>query len=567
MDVRCPECDTLYEVDTRQLRGSASTLKCSQCEHIFHMQAHAALIQENQRRWMLRSQPSGDIRYFVGFDELHRWILQGEAVKKDDISRTGKRWRTLGSIGEFMPIFQAVESISSINNARETPPSANAAPAVEQPPTKQAPATPSHSPVPPQPNNTGPKSSPRPRVGTSRQFAMPANQSPPSSKPPNRQPPSQNPAPARQGAPGQRPTRTHTPISSKARAVPPGPPRQGAADTPSRGQKAPPRAHLQTGAFGRAPGNDAQNDARQPTGEHQRADDQWSLGELPLGMAEGHEIDHRGREVSGAHAQPGRANERSGPYSTIDEAAGSSSSSRRNLTILTTVLLVLGVGAALYVVYPPFVEDIFGPKPALSGSSASPTPLADETPPSSTPQKPVISAKQKAEEAAIVEELNQLHAAIEAAHPGVDAALKRGSQKAEDAAKKAAEEAAREPSVDELLASANRALNSGNAARARKKFHKILDKDRTNSSAITGLGWSLLAMNRAPAAAAQFHKAIALNAGYGDAYIGLGKAERDIGNHQKALTAYQTYLDKFPGGSKASIARYQADKLKQALGQ
>src|SRR5690554_1191129 len=175
MDVRCPECDTLYEIDTRQLRGGASVLKCSQCEHIFHMQTRSALTQENQRRWMLRSQPSGDIRYFQGFDELHRWILQGVVGKKDDISRTGKRWKTVESIGEFSPIFQARESIASITEAREKQPSLELPPAAPaaQPPAANPPSSiPPRAPAPSRRlPHAQPEPPPRPRVETSRQFA------------------------------------------------------------------------------------------------------------------------------------------------------------------------------------------------------------------------------------------------------------------------------------------------------------------------------------------------------------------------------------------------------------
>lgn len=121
-------------------------------------------------------------------------------------------------------------------------------------------------------------------------------------------------------------------------------------------------------------------------------------------------------------------------------------------------------------------------------------------------------------------------------------------------------------SVESTLAEAHNALERGRANEARRLFHKVIDRDGQNSDAITGLGWALLNLGRADSAAAQFKKALHHNPSFGDAYIGLGHANRELGRPKKALDAYQDYLDRFPGGSKASIARYQAKQLKESLG-
>lgn len=237
--------------------------------------------------------------------------------------------------------------------------------------------------------------------------------------------------------------------------------------------------------------------------------------------------------------------------------------------IILTALLVLGAGAALYMVYPPFVENILGPKSSPNTPESSRTALADEASPANAPegaassQKEVDLATTEAANEALEAQNKNFIAALEAARPLINTALKTGSKKAEDAAPKEPKQL----SVNALLASANSALKAGKSEQAREQYHQVLSRERSNSSAITGLGWSLIALNNAPAAAAQFNKAIALNPSYGDAYIGLGKAKRDMGDPQGALNAYQGYLDKFPSGSKASIARHQADKLKLAIGQ
>lgn len=516
MDVRCPECDTLYEIDTRQLRGGASVLKCSQCEHIFHMQTHSALVQENQRRWMLRSQANGDIRYFQGFDELHRWILQGVVDKQDDISRTGKRWKTLASVGEFMPMFQARESIASITEARKKEPSRDLPPAA---PAAAAPATTPPRATAPQRRSpqTQPEPAPRPRVGTTRQFAL-APDSP--AGPPNA-------SPQRTHGPPPR-IRTRTPLSPNARSAPAGTPHPARA--PSRPHPSAPRT-------------------RAPRAALPPAEDEWSLGELPPGIPDDRDFDPRLPAPSAQHP---------GVDFDLDTAGAST---RRVMPIVLTALLVLGAGVALFALNPPFLENILGPKDAPEDASSAGAPTSESAP--STAPEALDPGAQGADAKALAAQHQKRLSALHAATPKIDAALTLSAE----TARKAVPAEPKPLSINQLLTNAKRALDTGQPEQARKQYHAILARDRTNSSAITGLGWSLIALNRAPAAAAQFNKAIALNPSYGDAYIGLGKARRDMGDPQGALEAYQTYLTKFPSGSKASIARFQADKLKLAMGQ
>ena len=116
MDVRCPQCQTLYELDDGQVRRKAVTLKCSQCQHVFRLESASSVVQENQRRWMVRRKKEGDILYLNTFDVLHEWIMKQEVREEDEISRTGDTWATLGEIGEFLPMFQVVASISALES-------------------------------------------------------------------------------------------------------------------------------------------------------------------------------------------------------------------------------------------------------------------------------------------------------------------------------------------------------------------------------------------------------------------------------------------------------------------
>lgn len=118
MDVRCPQCQTLYELDDGQVGERAVTLKCSQCQHVFRLGGRAPVSEENQRRWMVRRKAEGDILYLNTFDTLHDWIMKREVRDEDEISRTGGKWVPLGDVGEFQPMFQVVESIAQLGSEK-----------------------------------------------------------------------------------------------------------------------------------------------------------------------------------------------------------------------------------------------------------------------------------------------------------------------------------------------------------------------------------------------------------------------------------------------------------------
>lgn len=181
MDVRCPQCQTLYELDSSQLKSKVVTLKCSQCQHVFRFESNSKVVQENQRRWMVRNLDSGDVHYLSSFDVLHQWIMEGKVTRNDEISRTGDKWTLLEEIGEFMPIFQVVDSISSIAagsaKAKSSSPDKEVARAAEADQAAASTQGESSSPLPPSPHapadpgesNADPDES-RERVPTSIQY-------------------------------------------------------------------------------------------------------------------------------------------------------------------------------------------------------------------------------------------------------------------------------------------------------------------------------------------------------------------------------------------------------------
>lgn len=152
MDIRCPSCQTLYEFNEERLKRGPVNLKCSQCGHIFRVESRQRSTS-SARRWMLRRHTSGEMLYFKGLNTLQKWIVERKVTRDDEISKTSKKWKRLGDIGELASFFQVADSIPSMHQTptRQMPAMIRSdAPApqrvqtahVEAPPSQ----TPAHSP-------------------------------------------------------------------------------------------------------------------------------------------------------------------------------------------------------------------------------------------------------------------------------------------------------------------------------------------------------------------------------------------------------------------------------------
>lgn len=496
IDVRCPQCATIFELDERQMRGGAATLQCSVCEHLFRIESSQRIPeQENHRRWMVRTRQRGDILYFTGFDTLHRWIIERRVSLQDEISRTGSRWTKLEQVGEFAPIFQVVESISMLTGGQSPP--------AEAPPSRA-----------PQLNTP----TPAPKQHTVQQFAQPrqplpkpqqAMQAPQAPRP---QPPQPQPQPPQQP---QRAPHHATP-------VPPSP-RQG---TPAPSPRQTPLAQPQLAA---------------PPAASDEAS--WSLDQLvPATQLQG---------------------ERFGADEDDVEVEVQAPKRRAPLMIMSLLLLVgLGVGAFM-------AKDQLMALLAPPAPTSTPATAISETP--VKPKPPAEASAPDAAQAALMQAYDVAAGAMLEAHLlKVTSSEQEAQLKLALAISHAQEEAAKEaspPDAADLIKKGDRAFSRDKYDQARGFYHQALELESRNTNAITGLGWSLFMMGKTDAAIAQFQRAIHVNEGHEDAYIGLGKAERSRGRLKQALDAYEDYLRRFPSGKKASIAKYQRDQLKQALGQ
>lgn len=466
MDVRCPQCQTLYELDDAQVRRKAVTLKCSQCQHVFRLETRSAVSQENQRRWMVRRKDDGDILYLNTFDVLHEWIMKQEVQGDDEISRTGDSWATLGEIGEFLPMFHVVASITAL----EGDPVEEANPEVSSIAIRVPERSESKTP------GSRPKAKQKPhreRVRTAIQFGG--------------EQPATRPEPMRT----EEITKRARPSQVTPHDLPPGP---GAAD---------------------------------------------SADEQPAAASRSGELGAR-LDMSQEMERPNAP------------AAGGSGGSR-GIIAFVGVIAVFGIGAYFFVTG----SDMLKPEPAppdvvTIGEAAD----AGEAAPDPT----VLVGRASA---VALEAVRQENDAIwtlwhDTASKPFYVAL--------DTAYAAADEASVGVEVDEILKRARVSLENGKLIEANRGFRVVLAKDGANPAAVTGLGWTLLAQGHADQAAQQFLGAMKLDENYGDAYIGLGSAYRNLGEYRKAYNAYDLYLGRFPRGDKASIASYQMDQLRKQLG-
>lgn len=532
MDVCCPQCQTVYEVEELNAYSAAISLQCSQCSFVFRFSAPGRSIEENQRRWMIRSSAQGDILYFNTFDVLHRWIMDGSVSGEDSISRTGKRWMALRNIGEFAPIFQTVESIAKIADTRpgkpesvtKTGPKPVASGLDEEIVTKVIPS----SQVLPQSQLQPP---PRVQGGQGESIK-------------NHTLPYGVAAAARQSTTGE--FRSLTPASTTHT------PRPTVSSAPQQSQSAQHRAVPRAAA--------AVDYVDYPAAPVQK-EDAWSFGDsLPE------------TELSQ------RANsEQTRTWGFYDvHAARRRSRRRRTIIAVVAVCVISGLGAAAYFGQEPLQQwwsSAFASRDVIKlGDLAAAEELQEQ--------------EQKSDELSVDSVLSGV--AVKASHDTssqqIFAALSSADEKQKQHHQEAQTQAARatkkqnkaevpdEPAVkgndlQSILENARRMLESGKPAQARQLYHQAARLDPQNAEAIAGLGWSLLALGNADSARAQFRRAKYRDPSFDGSYIGLGRAERDLGNLDEALKAYEDYLNRFPDGPQVSIARYQSDELKRQLGQ
>jgi predicted Zn finger-like uncharacterized protein len=112
MDVTCNRCDTVYEFEAGLIAPSGTTVKCTECGHLFKVYRPAPPHEPpgesaaRQRSWRVRT-ADGTTHTLESLAELIRAIGTGQFAADDEISRTGQVWKRLGGIAELATLFDA----------------------------------------------------------------------------------------------------------------------------------------------------------------------------------------------------------------------------------------------------------------------------------------------------------------------------------------------------------------------------------------------------------------------------------------------------------------------------
>jgi len=175
MDVTCNRCGTSYEFEEGLVSSTGTTVKCTQCGHLFKVHrasseaptAVAAAPSASEAappgsRWRVR-RTDGSLHTLASLAELTSLIAAGQFRRDDELSRTGQVWKRLGEIHELANLFEG-----GAHGSRTTDPPAP--PGLPPPPTasERRGLEPRTTAPPPRPRRTSPPE----RVDTPRGFEV-----------------------------------------------------------------------------------------------------------------------------------------------------------------------------------------------------------------------------------------------------------------------------------------------------------------------------------------------------------------------------------------------------------
>ena len=113
MDVTCTRCGTVYEFEEGLISTTGTTVKCTQCGHLFKVHRPGPgsgpppmdESEARELRWRVR-RVNGSAHTLESLAELTRLITAGQFARDDEISRTGQVWKKLGDIQELASLFE-----------------------------------------------------------------------------------------------------------------------------------------------------------------------------------------------------------------------------------------------------------------------------------------------------------------------------------------------------------------------------------------------------------------------------------------------------------------------------
>lgn len=119
MDVTCQQCHTEYEFDETLVSGRGTTVKCTNCGHLFKVRRapEQPTASETRVSWRVRGRDLS-LRQVNSLRELQELITDGQLTEEDEISRSGAAFKRLGTIGELRPFFLAAQHLDAAPASR-----------------------------------------------------------------------------------------------------------------------------------------------------------------------------------------------------------------------------------------------------------------------------------------------------------------------------------------------------------------------------------------------------------------------------------------------------------------
>ena len=106
MDVTCERCGTEYEFDETLVSDRGTTVKCTNCGHLFKVYPPGAEPGGGDRDWIVRKKDGSEER-LESLKALQQRITAGAVAEDDELSRSGEAWKRLGDIAELATFLTA----------------------------------------------------------------------------------------------------------------------------------------------------------------------------------------------------------------------------------------------------------------------------------------------------------------------------------------------------------------------------------------------------------------------------------------------------------------------------
>jgi predicted Zn finger-like uncharacterized protein len=569
MDVTCEQCKAEYDFDDTLLGDKGTTVKCSQCGHVFRVLPPR---REPQRSALkVRFARDGHVEAVGSLRELQQRIQAGDVGVDDELGRDGFTFRKLRDVPELKNFFARGAAPSKGPPARGAaevalPPEARAKRTVVGigPNSHDVPTSPrmqglgpgglaAQALAPTQPGGPAPRATLQGRAPVSNAPTTPG-QTTPREPPPRRVPVSSAPTP-----------------SGTAPTAPPGPAYDASANNAPT--VVPPATYPETAqrAPAAAPAALRLSESERPDGrapEPRRGGGGDSIGPGALRAAA------RPRTTS---APPGGLGRKMRLRAEDDESPPERTSrGSSKLLVAVGLLALLGVGGFIANRRLSGKLESAEPAPAAAPELAADAAAANAAPLAEPPATPAADAalaapapEPPAQPAAAAPPPEPAPAAPPepAADPATTAdkaggtkhAAARAPEKAPEPPPAAASSGREPKDYSGWVARGGQLLSRGDIAGARQAFEAAVAQRASGSEANSGLGSVLLALGQTREAIPYLERAA--SSGFADASVGLGDAYRKLGQNEEAAEAYETYLARMPKGSRANYVRLQLEGL------